>query len=122
MLMPTMNVKSGVREFNIPVKELLRCVSANGKRIAGIPLPSQPDATRYFHFSLGTLPNDFIRNGAMQRNAANILIAPISKGVKESSPRFMRINELPQTRARMVMRVKEVALLLPGIELLFEFV
>ena len=78
---PTIKVKIGVRELIIPASALLTFISARGKSIAGIPLPRNPDAAKYFQLSLFSTEKCLMMKGIIARKAIKILNAPIWYGV-----------------------------------------
>jgi hypothetical protein len=111
-------VNRGVNELRIPASELSIPVWAFAKRNAGKPLPIKPTRARYFHslhFNLRILAT---ANGLSARKVIEILSAPTSVLEKNSSPRLIRIKELPQISARpasmlqAIIRLREEALLL----------
>lgn len=99
---PNNNVNKGVSEFNIPAKELLIPVSAFVNKKAGMKFPSTPIPTNPFQcFNIGILT---CRNtkGDKNKKAIRIRSAATSSLENTSIPRFIKIKELPQIRARMI--------------------
>ena len=97
---PNNKVKTGVNEFKIPTKELSNEVCAFVNKKAGIPLPITPDTNKgkiYFFFSF--LNAGYI-NGVNDKNAINSLRAATCISEYSSKPLFIKINELPQIRAK----------------------
>lgn len=63
-------------------------------------LPISPGNSSHFHLSL-EMPFRWRKaKGNNTKNAMAIRNAPISIGLKTSSPRFIKIKELPQTTAK----------------------
>ena len=99
---PNNKVKRGVNEFNIPVSELLITVSALVNKNAGIKFPKTPIPKNPFQ----CFKNIFLKwtnnKGDKNTNAIKILNAATSSLEKTSKPRFIKINELPQMKARVI--------------------
>ena len=89
---PTIKVKIGVSEFNIPVNELASPCSAKGKSEAGIKFAINPSARNFFQFLVNVFLNWKIATGKRERKAKEILKLPTSKGVKASNPLFIKMN------------------------------
>jgi preprotein translocase subunit SecY len=88
---PIIRVKTGLNEFNIPVRELLIFVCAIGNRKAGMALPISPIIITdniFFLLSSGILR---MAMGNRQRVAINILNEPIWNDEKESNPFFINM-------------------------------
>ncbi len=94
---PMISVKRGVRELSIPVSEELMPVSAAVKRNAGIKFPNIPIPRNLCQSFSSDFFTYFKPNGRMKRNAMNIRSAATCTLLNASSPRFMRMNELPHT-------------------------
>ena len=91
-----MTVFNGVSEFNIELTELSICVCAIEKRNAGMNVPNNAVKAMYFHFSPGIFGN--VRKPIIKRKVAAKTIRndPSWNGVRPTSPRFIKMNELPQ--------------------------
>ena len=105
--MPMRSVKKGVSPLSIPVSEEEIPVSAAVKRKAGIKFPNKP-IPRNFNQSVFSFTFTYLNaKGIINRNAMNILNPATCEEVNTSSPRFIRMNELPHTRDRR-MRIDQL--------------
>jgi len=90
------NVNIGVREFRIPLNELLIsvCAVTNRKYGKALPkIPTQKNAQRLDGFNAEKC---LMVLGNKTKNTKKIRIEAISFGGKTSNPRFIKMNELPQ--------------------------
>ena len=102
---PITTVKRGTSEFNIPVKELLICVWANGNRYAGMPLPKSPAMHNLHHWCFFIFRKFLNRIGDKNIAEIRILSEATCDQLKERSPFFIKMNELPQINAKHISRV-----------------
>jgi len=95
-------VKIGTSAFNIPTSELSSCVCALVNRKAGIPFPNKPTMIMGRMWCFCILNIFFQTNGKRLSQAMLILSCATSRSLKTISPFFIRINELPQMKARRI--------------------
>jgi hypothetical protein len=76
MVTPANNAKSGVKEFKIPVTELLIFVCAKANKNGGIALPNIADKKTKGSFPFGILKPIKGTMGSNDKKAINILKAP----------------------------------------------
>jgi hypothetical protein len=99
---PIITTKSGVMALKTPVRELLSCVCALANKNAGIKLPTKPTIMRFLTCRLFRPFNLGNESGNKTIPANTILKAPTSPGEYTSRPLFIKIKELPQTKAKMI--------------------
>ena len=91
--------------MSIPVRELAKPCSAKGKREAGKRLPKIPRIMNFFQLGRNVPLKLIIAIGNNARDANTSLIIPTCTGLKASSPRFIKIKELPQIKASTTKRI-----------------
>ncbi|GAB4404082.1 MAG: hypothetical protein OHK0039_04030 [Bacteroidia bacterium] len=82
----------------MPAPALLMRVSASGKRKAGMALPVTPMTATAAQVRRGSFRRCGHTKSSITTAAMLMRKAPICIGVKTSSPRLIKIKELPQTR------------------------
>src|SRR5688500_14275130 len=102
----------GVRLFMMPVTELSSSVCARAKRNAGKNIPISPEANSFTYWDDCRSLSLNRAIGARKTDAAATLRDPSSPAEKTSRPRFMRMKEVPQIKARSINRVNARPLLL----------
>ena len=93
-------VNSGVRELSIPARLLSICVCALVNRYAGIPFPMTPTIMSDTIFFLLIFRILLKRNGVRNKKVKNIRKEATWLLVYDSRPFFIKINEVPQIKAR----------------------
>ena len=97
---PKMRVLRGVKELIIELTVLEMCCCAIANKNAGINEPTIAVKVIYFHLEAG-ITYKFL-NPIINKNVAakTIRSAPTCMGESPKSPFLIRINELPQIRAK----------------------
>ena len=93
---PSMNVKTGVKEFRAELKLLLISCCATAKRNAGMALPIKPTTAMGSNSDFLILLIKNMPKGNNVRQAKNNRNAAISRGEKTIRLFLIRIKELPQ--------------------------
>ncbi len=102
------SVNSGVVEFSIPARPLGISVSAVANKNAGNAFPQIPTISRNQIFFVLSSRMFFNASGKIKTAAKIIRSAPTWMPVNKSfpsgvnSPRFIKMKELPQIRARRI--------------------
>ena len=100
-------VQIGERVFSMPATELSMWSCAVANKNAGIKMPIIPDKKsfeRCFDFTCLL----FITANGNKTSPAMVTLRPAtSPGEKTSNPRFIKMNEVPQIKARMRSRMIE---------------
>lgn len=94
-------VKSGTKLLSIPVAPLGNSSCAVAKRIAGKRFPKRAtiQMAANFLFHKGKVFNCLYARGSITIPEINILYSATCRAEKDSNPRFISINELPQISA-----------------------